>query len=119
MVPVHDYEKRYAEALAITKIRTFKHEPLLIVGGGGGGASSWYVTVYVLKRVNNVSLTKPIASVLVGSTNADINDCSAVNRNCSQICTNITGSYVCSCHSGYLLGEDNQTCNGKSRLNPY
>ena len=37
MVPVHDYVKRYAEAFAITKIRTFKHEPFFIVGGGGGG----------------------------------------------------------------------------------
>ena len=48
MVPVHDYEKRYAEAFVITKIRTFKHEPFFIVGGGGGGgggAYSWYFTV--------------------------------------------------------------------------
>ena len=50
MVPVHDYEKRYAEMFAITKIRTFKHEPFFIVGdegGGGGGAYSWYCTVIV------------------------------------------------------------------------
>ena len=37
MVPVRDYEERYAEAFAITKVRTFKHKPFLIVGGGGGG----------------------------------------------------------------------------------
>ena len=36
MVPVHDYEKRYAEAFAITKMRTFKHKPFFIDGGGGG-----------------------------------------------------------------------------------
>ena len=46
MVPVHDYVKRYAEAFAIMKIRTFKHEPFFIVGGGGGGAYSWYFTVH-------------------------------------------------------------------------
>ena len=34
MVPVHDYENRYA---AITKIWTFKHEPFLGGEGGGGG----------------------------------------------------------------------------------
>ena len=39
MVPVHAYEKRYAEAFAITKMRTFKHEPFFIVRGGGGGGS--------------------------------------------------------------------------------
>ena len=47
MVPVHDYVKRYAKAFAITKIRTFTHEPFFIVGGGGGGAYSWYFTVHV------------------------------------------------------------------------
>ena len=36
MVLSHDYEKRYAEAFAIMKIRTFKHESFFIVGGGGG-----------------------------------------------------------------------------------
>ena len=36
MVPVHDFEKRYADTFVITKIRTFKHEPFFIVGGGGG-----------------------------------------------------------------------------------
>ena len=29
-------KKRYAEAFAITKIRTFKHEPFFIVGVRGG-----------------------------------------------------------------------------------
>ena len=44
MVPVHDYEKRNAEAFAITMIRMFKHEPFFIVGAEGGGAYSWYFT---------------------------------------------------------------------------
>ena len=49
MVPVHDYEKRYAEAFAITKMRTFKHEPFFIVGGGGrggGGGGGLFVVLY-------------------------------------------------------------------------
>ena len=48
MVPVHDYEKRYAEAFAITKIRTFKQEPFFIVGGGGEaeGGGSLFVVLY-------------------------------------------------------------------------
>ena len=56
MVPVHDYEKKYIEAFAITKIRTFKHEPFFIVGGGGGGTYSWYFTVkdFVTGRSNIV-----------------------------------------------------------------
>ena len=43
MVAVHDYEKRYAEAFTITKIRTFKHEPFFIIGGEGGGLFVVYV----------------------------------------------------------------------------
>ena len=37
MVPIYDYEIRYAEASVITEILTFKHEPFLFGGGGGGG----------------------------------------------------------------------------------
>ena len=48
MVPVHDYEKRYAEAFAIT-MRTFKHEPFLLLGaeggGGGGGGGGLFVVL--------------------------------------------------------------------------
>ena len=46
MVPVRDYEKRYAEAFTITKVRTFKHKPFFNCWGrGGGGAYLWYFTV--------------------------------------------------------------------------
>ena len=49
-----DYEKRYAEAFAITKIRTFKHEPFFIVGGGGGGgAYSWYFTTCMYSCIHS------------------------------------------------------------------
>ena len=45
MVPVHDYEKRYAEAFAIT-MRTFRHEPFFIAGdGGGGGGGGLFVVL--------------------------------------------------------------------------
>ena len=57
MVPVQDYEKRYAEAFAITKIQTFKHEPFFIVGGGGGA----YFTVYV-----DVSAKRDLTHVFLG-----------------------------------------------------
>ena len=47
MLRVHDYEKRYAETFAITKIRVFKCEPFFFMletegweGGGGGGVIS-------------------------------------------------------------------------------
>ena len=42
MVPIHDYEKRYAEPFTITKIRTFKHEPFFC----WGWVYIWYLTVH-------------------------------------------------------------------------
>ena len=56
MVPVHDYEKRYAEALAITKMRgRLNTSHLLLLGAEGEGAYSWYLTV-VMKKVQVASL---------------------------------------------------------------
>ena len=43
---------------------------------------------------------------------SDINECSSNNGNCSQLCANTNGSYVCSCASGYQLGSNNRSCNG-------
>ena len=46
----------------------------------------------------------------------DIDECSTNKGNCSQLCMNTNGSYACLCQSGYLLGANNQSCNGKSGL---
>ena len=35
-----------------------------------------------------------------------------------KLCMNTNGSYICSCQSGYLLGANNQSCNGKSGFDP-
>ena len=75
MVPVHDYEKRYAEAFAITRIRTFKHEPFFIVGGGGGGGlfvvlygiSELRRTEYKRMRLNSIGMIFRIALVKLHS----------------------------------------------------
>ena len=42
----------------------------------------------------------------------DVNECSSNNGNCSQICTNTNGSFICSCQIGYVLNADSRTCNG-------
>ena len=39
------------------------------------------------------------------------------NGNCSQVCTNTNGSYFCECNTGYLLAEDDMTCNGECSSN--
>ena len=42
----------------------------------------------------------------------DVNACSSNNGNCSQICANTNGSFICSCQIGYILNADGRTCNG-------
>ena len=43
----------------------------------------------------------------------DINEClSDETHNCSYICTNIIGSYICGCNNGFYLDNDETTCIG-------
>ena len=43
----------------------------------------------------------------------DVNECALLNGQCTQTCTNIPGSFVCSCDQGYFLSSDRLTCNGE------
>ena len=42
----------------------------------------------------------------------DTNPCAQGTSGCSQGCTNIVGSYICTCNSGYYLSNDSHTCLG-------
>ena len=42
----------------------------------------------------------------------DINECSEGSSGCDQICRNEIGGYNCSCHIGYTLLANNQSCQG-------
>ena len=43
----------------------------------------------------------------------DIDECSSGQANCSQMCNNTVGSYVCLCNDSYTLDLDQHTCIGK------
>ncbi len=43
---------------------------------------------------------------------SDINECQESTSGCSQECSNIVGSYVCSCYAGYRLTSDRHSCIG-------
>ena len=43
----------------------------------------------------------------------DVDECTDGLSGCSQVCTNIDGTFECSCTVGFTLGEDSQTCEGK------
>lgn len=40
----------------------------------------------------------------------DVDECSTNNGGCMQECKNTIGSYVCSCHNGYILHENGHDC---------
>lgn len=43
----------------------------------------------------------------------DVNECSTMNGGCDDLCSNTNGSFLCSCgSSGFLLGDDGQSCVG-------
>lgn len=46
----------------------------------------------------------------------DFDECT-VYGTCSQTCTNVEGSYTCSCVEGYLLQPDNRSCKAKNGEN--
>ena len=43
----------------------------------------------------------------------DINECTTMNGNCSELCSNTAGSYECSCNAGHQLASDGSTCIGE------
>lgn len=43
----------------------------------------------------------------------DINECEmTVDNDCTQVCTNTNGSYICSCNQGFVL-TNSTMCEGK------
>ena len=46
----------------------------------------------------------------------DLNECLTNNGKCEHICTNNDGSYECSCNSGYEIGNDGKSCEGKQEF---
>ena len=63
-------------------------------------------TVHVYIHMRNV------ASFLSIVSGVDINECERSEHNCSQLCDNVPGGFVCGCEAGYSLQEDVVTCTG-------
>ena len=62
--------------------------------------------------VASVGLLRCLTSVCIYLP-VDVDECSTSNGGCVHNCTNIVGSYFCSCYHGYVLGSDGHTCDGK------
>lgn len=44
----------------------------------------------------------------------DIDECSLATTPCDQECTNLNGSFQCTCRPGYSLKEDKTACSSMS-----
>ena len=43
----------------------------------------------------------------------DINECDDTYHGCHHNCQNTIGSYNCTCYDGFILAEDERSCEGK------
>ena len=46
----------------------------------------------------------------------DVDECALNTDNCTQLCTNLVGSFECSCFSGFTLDTDGSSCNGNALI---
>ena len=57
------------------------------------------------------SISNLLHFAITFSTLSDIDECSAQGEGpCQQVCTNLPGTHLCSCHSGFNLEEDGLSC---------
>ena len=47
---------------------------------------------------------------------SDIDECLEDLADCTQLCDNTQGSFLCTCEEGYQLAADNFTCNGNASI---
>ncbi|XP_078695678.1 uncharacterized protein LOC144924432 [Branchiostoma floridae x Branchiostoma belcheri] len=59
---------------------------------------------------DEVDISDPATLESVGGSFADIDECAADSDGCGQICTNVMGSYICSCRKGFALMPDSHSC---------
>ena len=62
---------------------------------------------YLKNSCDDIELNKNVSLV------TDINECYENISGCAQNCKNAIGGFTCSCNTGYILGKDSLSCNGK------
>ena len=60
--------------------------------------------------------TNMLCLYVVLFTFVDMNECTLGTHNCSQVCNNTEGSFVCSCNAGYQLQDEGTTCTGMYQM---
>jgi hypothetical protein len=74
--------------------------------------------LHVIRKSKNGILVSYVnfALWLEFASNLDFDECEANTDGCSQICSNVNGSYDCDCHFGFSLNDDRKTCS-KGEMN--
>ena len=64
------------------------------------------------KKMGKTVISKLFLKLLFSFVFADIDECAISNGGCEQLCTNLPGTYECSCISGYHKSKDSKRCEG-------
>ena len=59
-----------------------------------------------------VILSEYLFFTIVITQNLDIDECTTDSHNCTSVCSNTEGSYMCGCTPGYELNSIGNTCQG-------
>ena len=81
------------------------------------------MTIFVISLlavINNILIVPVMmgivcvcACVYIMLLQTDINECEESKELCEHNCINTNGSYYCSCNLGYVLEDNNSSCDGK------
>ena len=73
----------------------------------------------ISNKVNGNDIKYQCANVYFSEHFADIDECSTNSHSCdvNAACSNVHGSYTCSCQVGY--SGDGKTCTGKGLQKPF
>ena len=82
-----------------------------------------YHTELSAAYINTVALCMRLSACMYPSYSTAIHSCSATDvdecerGDCSHNCSNLPGSFVCSCREGFYLSADGRTCFGNYATN--
>ena len=73
---------------------------------GGGQPPFWGAAAFQGSWLEGVHCIEVVMDIATGA----VNECLTNNGGCDQVCTDTTGSFMCSCNNGFTLNNDERTC---------
>ena len=63
---------------------------------------------------NALHSSSSVAIISYCNPYTDVNECTSGNGGCERTCTNVDGSFHCSCPQGFTLSPDGRGCDGET-----